>query len=131
LYGDTAVVTSRVTDHEQFTDSDIISEMRRTETYVKQNGSWLFIARQWGILPVNFRKPIAVDPSTYNGYIGQYEWRPGLVGTVVVKDGKLWSQLGENEGEYLPLGSDTFFVKDDLGSVTFSNVLPRCSGSCH
>jgi hypothetical protein len=26
LYGDTAAVTSRVTDHEQFTDSDIISE---------------------------------------------------------------------------------------------------------
>ena len=62
LYGDTAAVTSRVTDHEQFTDSDIISEMRRTETYVKQNGSWLLIARQWGMLPVNFRKPVAVDP---------------------------------------------------------------------
>ena len=120
LYGDTAAVTSRVTDHEQFTDSDIISEMRRTETYVKQNGSWLLIARQWGMLPVNFRKPVAVDPRTYNGYIGQYEWRPGLVDTVVVKDGKLWSQLGEDEGEYLPLGSDTFVVKDDLGSVTFS-----------
>jgi hypothetical protein len=42
------------------------------------------------------------------------------VDTVVVKDGKLWSQLGEDEGEYLPLGSDTFVVKDDLGSVTFS-----------
>ena len=94
--------------------------MRRTETYVKQNGSWLLIARQWGMLPVNFRKPVAVDPRTYNGYIGQYEWRPGLVDTVVVKDGKLWSQLGEDEGEYLTLGSDTFFVKDDLGGVTFS-----------
>jgi hypothetical protein len=40
--------------------------------------------------------------------------------TVVVKDGKLWSQLEEDKSEYLPLGSDTFFVKDDLGSVTFS-----------
>ena len=80
-------VSSRVTDHEQFTDNDIISEIRRTETYVKQNGSWLLIGRQWGMLPVNFRKPVAVDPRTYNGYIGQYEWRPGLVDTVVVKDG--------------------------------------------
>jgi hypothetical protein len=62
-YGDTAAVNSRVTDHEQFTDSDIISEMRRTETYVTQNGSWLLIARQWGMLPVNFRKPVAVDPA--------------------------------------------------------------------
>jgi hypothetical protein len=51
LYGDTAAVTSRVTDHEQFTDSDIISECVE-RTYVKQNGSWLLIARQWGMLPV-------------------------------------------------------------------------------
>ena len=72
------------------------------------------------MLPVSFRKPVAVDPRTYNGYIRQYEWRPGFVDTVVVKDGKLWSQLGEDEGEYLPLGSDTFVVKDDLGGVTFS-----------
>ena len=64
LYGDTAAVTSRVTDHEQFTDSDIISECVE-RTYVKQNGSWLLIARQWGMLPVNFRKPVAVDPRTY------------------------------------------------------------------
>jgi hypothetical protein len=37
-----------------------------------------------------------------------------------VKDGKLWSQVGGDEEEYLPLGSEMFFVKDDLGSVTFS-----------
>ena len=121
LYGDTAAVTSRVTDHEQFTDSDIISEMRRTETYVKQNGSWLLICEAMGLVACKFSKARCRDPRTYNGYIGQYEWRPGLVDTVVVKDGKLWSQLGEeDEGEYWPLGSDTLVFKDDLGSVTFS-----------
>jgi ketosteroid isomerase-like protein len=120
VYGNTAVVTSRVTDHEQFNESDIISEMRRTETYIKQDGSWLLIAKQWGMLPVNFRKPVAVDPATYNDYAGQYEWRQGFVDNVVVRDKKLQSQLGEDADEYLPLGPDTFFIRNDLGAVTFS-----------
>jgi hypothetical protein len=34
-------------------------------------------------LPVNFRKPVAVDPRTYNGYIGHtsgvpVSWTPSL-----------------------------------------------------
>jgi hypothetical protein len=37
-----------------------------------------------------------------------------------VKDGRLWSQFGKDEDEYLLLGAETFFIKSDLGSVTFS-----------
>jgi len=70
---------------------------------------------------VNFRKPVAVDTSVYKDYVGQYEWRPGVPPDIVsVKDGKLWSEDEGDEEEYLPLGADTFFVKDDLGTVTFS-----------
>jgi hypothetical protein len=121
LYGNTAILNFRLTVHEQFTDADIISEQRQTETYVKQNGSWLLVARQWGNQPVNFHKPVAVDTRVYKDYVGQYEWRPhGDVDIVSVKDGKLWSQFGTDEDEYLPLGSETFFVKSDLGSITFT-----------
>jgi hypothetical protein len=121
VYGNTAVINLRFTLHEQFTDSDIITEMRATETYVKQDGSWLLVARQWGPLPVNFRKPVAVDTSVYRDFVGQYQWRPlDDVETVSVKDGRLWTDFAENiDEEYFPLGSETFFVKDDLGSVTF------------
>jgi len=120
LYGNTAVLNLRITGHEQFTDSDIISEVRETETYIKQNGSWALVAKQWGLLPVNFHKPVAGDASLYKDYVGQYQWRPlDAVETVSLKDGKLWSNLGGDEDEALPLGSETFFFKDDLGSVTF------------
>ena len=121
VYGNTAVLNYRVTIHEQFTDADIISEQRYTEAYIKQNGSWLLIAKQWGNLPVNFRKPVAVDTSVYKDYVGQYEWRPGDdVETVSLKDGKLWTQQGEDVDEYLPLGVETFFIKSALSIVTFS-----------
>ena len=120
IYGSTAVLNYRVTIHEQFTDTDIISEQRVTETYIKQNGAWLLIARQWGNLPANFHKPVAVDTSVYKDYVGQYQWRPlDDVETISVRDRKLWSQFPKDEDEYLPLSSDTFFVKDDIGSVTF------------
>jgi hypothetical protein len=127
LYGSTAIINFRLTGHEQFTDADIVSEQRQTETYVKQNGSWLLVARHWNNLPVNFRKPIAIDTRVYQDYVGQYEWRPGDdLETVSVKDGKLWSrigsdaQIGNEEDEYLPLAADTFFVKSDLGTAVFS-----------
>ena len=119
LHGDTAVINFRVTAHEQFGDTDIISEQRRTETWVKQDGAWLLLAMQWDNLPLNFRKPVAVNPRTYKDYVGQYEWRPGLVETVLLKNGKPWLQLDGDEDEYLPLGSDRFFAKSDLGTVTF------------
>jgi len=122
VYGNTAVINFRFTGHEQFTDADIISEERQTETYIKQNGSWVLVARQWGLLPVNFHKPVAVDTSVYKDYVGQYQWRPlDDVETVSVKNGKLWSRFSKDneDDEYLPLSSDTFFVKDDIGSTQF------------
>jgi Domain of unknown function (DUF3471) len=122
VYANTAVLNYRYTVHEQFTDSDIISEQRATETYIKQNGSWLLVAKQWQNLPVNFRKPVAVDASAYKGYVGQYEWRPGPTLEIVsVKDGKLWSLTGKEADECLPAGGETFFFREgDLGTVTFS-----------
>ncbi|HSZ60157.1 MAG TPA: DUF4440 domain-containing protein [Terriglobales bacterium] len=120
LYGNTAVISLRVSVHEGFNDTDVVTEQRVTETYYKQNGSWLLIAKQWSNLPINFRKPVAVDANAYGDYIGEYEWRPGNVETVVVKDGKLWSQT-ERTLEYLPAGLDTFFLKEgDLATFTFS-----------
>jgi hypothetical protein len=44
-------------------------------------------------------------------------------------DGKLWSQTGDEKGECLPAGGDTFFYQDDLGSFTFSrNAEDRVTG---
>jgi ketosteroid isomerase-like protein len=118
--GSVAVVTLRSTAHEQFTDTDIITEQRRTETWVKRDAGWLLIAVQTGNLPVNYRKPTAVDPAVYKDYVGQYEWRPrGDVDLVSLKEGKLWSHFDNDDDEYLPLGSDSFFIKNDLGSITF------------
>jgi hypothetical protein len=122
LHGNTAVLNYRVTGHEQFGDTDIISEQRRTETWIKQGGSWLLVAVQWDNIPVNFRKPVTVGPNTFKDYVGEYEARPkDDVETIFLKDGRLWSRVGEDVAEYLPAGGDNFFLKEgDLAGFTFS-----------
>ena len=121
------------TNHEQFNDSDIVSEVRMTETYIKQDGRWLLIARQWGKIPTNFRKPVAVDTSIYQDYVGQYEWRPlDDVETISVKDGRLWTQSGKDVEEYLPLGNDSFFLRNELGIDKFTrDALGRVTGNTY
>jgi hypothetical protein len=43
----------------------------------------------------------------------------GDLDVVSAKDGKLWSQFGKDHDEYLPLGAEAFFIRSDLGTVTF------------
>jgi hypothetical protein len=67
------------------------------------------------------RKPAVTDPRNYEDYVGKYEWRPGGETDVIsLKNGKLWSEFDGDEDEYLPIASDTFFIANDLGSVTFT-----------
>ena len=70
---------------------------------------------------MNFRKPVVSASPNLKEYVGQYEWRPGVETEIVsLNHGKLWSRLDNDEDEYLPLGSDTFFIRNDLGTVTFT-----------
>jgi len=121
LYGDTAVVNLRATDHEPYGDTDLTGEQRRTETFIKRNGSWLAVAIQWSVIPINHRKPVVVEGRSYQEYVGVYKTRPkDDVETISIKDGRLWSQTG-NDGDWCePAGGDTFFYKSDVGSFTFS-----------
>ena len=121
VYGKAAVVNFRLTVHEQFTGSDIISEQRMTEAYIKRGAVWLLVATQWGNLPLNFRSPVAIDPQALKDYVGEYEWRPrGEMDVISWSEGELRSRFEGDDDEYLPLGSDSFFIKNDLGTVSFS-----------
>jgi len=121
LHGSAAVMSLRSTTHEPFGDSDIVTEQRRTETWMKRDAAWVLVAVQTGNLPKNFRKPAVTDPRNYEDHVGKYEWRPGGETDVIsLKNGKLWSEFDGDEDEYLPIASDTFFIANDLGSVTFT-----------
>jgi ketosteroid isomerase-like protein len=121
VYGDTAILNYLATNHEQFGNSALTTEQRRTETFVKRDGSWLLVAIQWDNLPINRRKPVVVEGRSYKEYVGECRSRlEDDIETISVVDGKLWSQTADAKGDCLPAGGDTFFYQDDLGSFTFS-----------
>jgi len=121
LYGNTAVVNLRATDHEPVGGTDITTEQRRTETFIKRDGSWVAIAIQWTAVPINHRKPVSTEGRSFQEYVGQYKARPkDDVETFSIKDGRLWSQTG-NAGDWCEYaGGETFFYRSDIGQFTFS-----------
>ncbi len=123
LYGDTAIVNLRATDHEPSGGVDLIGEQRRTETFIKRDGVWLAVAIQWSAIPVNHRKPVPFEGKSYQDYVGQYQdpTRPkDDVETLSINDGRLWSQVGDEGDWCVPAGRDKFFYQSDLGTFTFS-----------
>lgn len=121
LYGNTAVVNLRATDHEPAGGIDISGEQRRTETFIKRNGAWIAVAIQWSALPVNHRKPVSAEGRSFQEYVGEYRARPkDDVETISIKDGRLWSQTGKDGDWCEYAGGETFFYKSDLGEFTFS-----------
>jgi Domain of unknown function (DUF4440) len=121
LYGNTAVVNLRATDHEPAGGIDITGEQRRTETFIKRNGAWIAVAIQWSALPVNHRKAVSTEGRSFQEYVGEYKARPkDDVETISIKDGKLWSQTGKDGYGCEYAGGETFFYKSDVGQFTFS-----------
>jgi len=121
LYGDTAVVNLRATDHEPAGGIDITGEQRRTETFIKRNGSWIAIAIQWSALPVNHRKALSTEGRSLKEYVGEYRARPkDDVETISIKEGSLWSQTGKDGERCEYAGGDTFFYNSSVGQFTFS-----------
>jgi hypothetical protein len=63
---------------------------------------------------------VAVDTSIYEDSVGQCEWRPGdALETLSAKDGRLWTESGNDREEYFPVGADSFFLRSELGIDRF------------
>lgn len=119
LHGDFAIVTCRLTLTESVPQGRVVLEQRRTEVYARQGGAWLAMAAQDSDLPVNHRRPAAIDAVQLADYAGVYDFAPGQPDTYVVKNGRLMNVWQGSEQELLPLGGDAFFTRDSLGEIRF------------
>lgn len=119
--GDTAILNYRTTERELFSDSVILTSERRSEVYVWRDHRWQLVLAQTTPIAENHRKPVVVDPSVYDAYVGTYEWFPGKVDVVTRQGNRLISNLtGYAADELLPVSPTTFIEKDDLGEQTFA-----------
>ena len=130
VYGDTAVVTGRVTEKGTFNGRNLNSQSRYTDVWVRRNGRWQVVAAQNTRLPQE--RPAtamsSVSPNVYDSYVGKYELAPGLIVTITQDVNRLISEVGGQRNELVRQSETQFtipaanmkitFVRDSTGQVT-------------
>ena len=135
VYGDTAIVTGRVTEKGTFNGRSLNSQSRYTDVWVRRNGRWQVVASQNTRLPREPSPSTAAtntNPNAYDAYVGQYELAPNLVITITRDGNRLMSELGGRKSELIPQSETQFsipaaniivtFVRDASGQVTHITV---------
>ena len=65
-------------------------------------------------------REVHVDPAVFGAYVGRYELSPGFIITILVRDGRLFSQAtGQEEVELFPESETRFFLKVVDAQVEF------------
>lgn len=130
VYGETAIVTGRVTEKGTFNGRGLNSQSRYTDVWVRRNGRWQVVAAQSTRLPQE--RPAAAMPNVttnvYDAYVGKYELAPGLIVTITRDGNRLFSEVGGQRSELVPQSETQFtipaanmkvtFVRDANGQVT-------------
>jgi len=120
IYGGTGIVNYRIELKARLGDRDIVTELRRTDVFLKEGGRWQAVSAQLTQIPVNRLTPVAADVTTYDDYVGDYEIATDNVDHVTRDGEKLMRESAKGKAEFLSLGQDRFFFRDDTGQVTFA-----------
>jgi len=121
VYGDTAIVTGRVTEKGTFNGRSLNSQSRYTDIWVRRNGRWQVVGAQSTRLPQE-RPPAAAtstNPNAYDVYVGQYEIAPNLVITISRDGNRLMSEVGGRKSELVPQSETQFSIPAANIKVTF------------
>lgn len=111
-YGDTAVLTYLVIEHQPQDGREITTRLRKMDTYLSRQGRWQLVANA-EVVGAPDRKPVALDAAILDRYTGTYETalNGSTLRTRVWRQGaRLLAQTeGQEPGELLPLSATTFF----------------------
>lgn len=120
IYGNTGIVNYRIELKERYGDRDIVTALRRTDVFLKEDGRWQAVSAQLTQIPISRLAPVAAEAKGYDEYVGDYEIATGNDSHVTLDDGKLMSDSARGKAELLPLGQDRFFLRDDTAHIIFA-----------
>jgi hypothetical protein len=120
IYGGTGILNYRVQLKQRLGDRDIVTELRRTDVFLKQDGRWQEVSANLSVIPVSHLSAVEADPSKYDDYVGDYEIASNIQDHVTREGDKLFGEHGGTKKEFLPLGSEKFFFREDTGQITFA-----------
>ena len=120
-FGTAVLVTYKAREVETYTSGPIESTIRRTELWVLRDDRWQALSVQSTVVPTMHWNAVTVNPKVLDGYIGQYEWYPGMVDIVTQEGSHLYSRwTGETDkNELFAINETTFFARDDSAFVIF------------
>jgi hypothetical protein len=119
LYGDTAVARYRLTEYSELGSQRISFQEWRNETHVRRGGMWKLIAGGESEIPQD-PDVAKIDPKIYDAYVGQYEYAPGVVDTVIREGDHLLVQVtGQGKEEVFPENETTYFGKQQDWRMIF------------
>jgi ketosteroid isomerase-like protein len=113
-FGSSVIAIYHQVIHHQFGAQSMSVPMQVVDSYRKKQGHWLLTSHA-EVNDVTQRKPVKMDPSGYDAYVGVYEWAPSIM-DIVTRDGPrlLTMVTGEKKpSELLPAGENTFFIPGD------------------
>lgn len=91
-----------------------------TNIFARKGGRWQIVQFQGTLLPPE-RKPVKLDPSILNSFLGKYEFAPGAFATVTKEgDALKWQAGGRPKLTLVPLSDTRFFGKENGAEMTFN-----------
>src|SRR5205085_1131105 len=107
VYGNTAVARYQLTEYSELGNQKISFQVWRNETHMRRGGVWKLIAGGESEIPQD--PAIArIDPKVYDSYVGQYEYAPGVVDTVIREGDHILVQVtGQGKEEVFPENETT------------------------
>jgi len=111
-YGDVAVLTYLVIEHQPQDGREVTTRLRKMDTYASRDGRWQLIGNA-EVVGRPDRKPVTLDDAVLDRYAGRYvttfDGKP--IHTRVWREGnRLFAQTdGQEPGELLPLSPTVFF----------------------
>lgn len=116
--GNVVQLTGYAVEVEKYPGGTITTDFRRSEIYAKEHGQWLAQASQVTIIPKNYAKPMAQQPTNLGQFTGRYEWAPGVIETLSVQRGRLVSSFDRSNALFFT-AADSVMAADDLGVGIF------------
>lgn len=111
-YGDTAVLTYLVIEHQPQGSGEITTRLRKMDTYLSRDDRWQLVANA-EVVGKPDRKAVAIDSRQLDRWVGTYEtvFDGKPIHTRVWREGsRLLAQTdGQEKGELLPLSATEFF----------------------
>jgi len=115
IFGDSAVTTHLVDEHEDFHGQQLHALYRSTSTWVKEAGDWKLVAMQ--TIALQQDPPAVALPAKLTGqYVGRYRAGPDYIYTIIAREGRLYGAT--NDGKPVE-------IKAELADVLFTPGQPR------